>query len=126
MAKRKLSPPTQELVVNQGDDFYFQLRIKDSEGKPINITDYQYVLKVRVDAEQDEVIIEAVATVLDGEQGLIDFHFTSKDTSLIDTEGLTYKEVGEYWYDVLQTDLEGRKTRVLQGPFIVSPGISYH
>lgn len=126
MAKRKLSPPAQELVVNQGDDFYFQLRIKDSKGQPINITDYLYTLKVRQDAESDEVVIEAVSTVLDPENGLVDFHFTNEATSNIDTEGLTYQDLGEYWYDVIQTDLEGRKTRVLQGAFIVSPGISYH
>ena len=126
MAKRKLMPPTQELVVNQGDDFSFQLRIKDSHDTPVDITDYQFTLKVREDAESDQVLIEAVSTVVDAPDGLVDFYFPSELTSKIDTEGLNYEEVGEYWYDILQTNKERKKTRILQGRFIVSPGISYH
>ena len=57
---------------------------------------------------------------------MVDFYFPSELTSKIDTEGLNYEEVGEYWYDILQTNKEGKKTRILQGRFIVSPGISYH
>lgn len=38
MAKRKLSPPTHELVVNQGDDFSFQLVIKDAQKGGCNKT----------------------------------------------------------------------------------------
>ena len=119
-------PPTQELVVNQGDDFSFQLRIKDSQDAPVDITDYQFTLKVREDAESDQVLIEAVSTVVDATHGLVEFYFPSELTSKIDTEGLYYEEVGEYWYDILQRNKEGKKTRILQGRFIVSPGISYH
>ena len=126
MAKRKLMPPTQELVVNQGDDFSFQLRIKDSHDAPVDITDYQFTLKVREDAESDQVLIEAVSTLLNAPDGLVEFSFPSELTSKIDTEGLNYEEVGEYWYDILQTNKKGKKTRILQGRFIVSPGISYH
>lgn len=126
MAKRKLMPPTQELVVNQGDDFSFQLWIKDSHDAPVDITDYQFTLKVREDAENDQVLIEAVSTVVDASDGLVEFYFSSELTSQIDTEGLNYEEVSEYWYDILQTNKEGKRTRILQGRFVVSPGISYH
>lgn len=126
MAKRKLSPPSQEIVINQGDDFFMQLKIKDSKNQPVNITGYSFACKVRQDAESEDVLAEADCKIMDATQGLIEIRFTHEITSQIDTDGLTYQELEEYWYDVLQTDTEGYRTRILQGQFLVSPGISYH
>ncbi len=49
MAKHKLAPPTQELVINQGDDFVFQITIEDDKDKPVDLTGYSFVCKVRED-----------------------------------------------------------------------------
>lgn len=126
MAKRKLSPPTQELVVNQGDDFIFQLVIKDSDNKPVDITGFSYICKVREDAESDIVLAEAECTLYAPAKGIVEINFTSDVTSQIDTDGSYYGELASFYYDVLQIDAEGKRERILQGPFLVSPGISYH
>lgn len=126
MAKHKLAPPTQELVINQGDDFVFQITIKDDKDKPVDLTGYSFVCKVREDAEGETVLAEAVCSVIEPENGLVDINFSNEVTSQIDTDGSYYEELAKYYYDIVQTDTQGRKERILQGPFLVSPGISYH
>lgn len=119
MAKRKLSPPTHELVVNQGDDFSFQLVIKDAQKEPVDITGFSYVCKVRENAESETVLAEAECTTPEPQHGLVEVSFTHEVTSQIDTDG-------SYYYDVVQINASGKHERILQGPFLVSPGISYH
>ena len=118
MAKRKLSPPTHELVVNQGDDFSFQLVIKDAQKEPVDITGFSYVCKVRENAESE--------TTPEPQHGLVEVSFTHEVTSQIDTDGSYYGELASYYYDVVQINASGKHERILQGPFLVSPGISYH
>lgn len=126
MAKRKLSPPTHELVVNQGDDFSFQLVIKDAQKEPVDITGFSYVCKVRENAESEIVLAEAECTTPEPEHGLVEVSFSHEVTSQIDTDGSYYGELASYYYDVVQINANGKHERILQGPFLVSPGISYH
>lgn len=114
------------MVINQGDDYIFQLVLKDAEGEVLDLTGCTYECKVRESAESSNPIVEAVCDVLSPKHGLVEVHFRDEDTAQIDTDGDTYDDTSEYVYDIIQTTPEGHRTRILQGMFYVSPGISYH
>lgn len=126
MAKPKLTTAVKDLTINQGDDFRFQLKIKNHDNSPVNITGYQYQCKVRRTAEDDEVILAAEVEIIDATGGIVEFHFKDEDTSQIDTDGDTYATTNTYTYDVLQKTPDGEATRLLNGALYVSPGISWH
>ena len=126
MARKKPQVATYDLIINQGDDFVFQIVLKDGQDNPIDITGCTYECKVRETAEDENVTITSQCSLLEPTKGLLEVHFKNEDTAKIDTDGDTYEDVSEYTYDVIQTTPYGERTRVLQGMFYVSPGISYH
>ena len=125
MAKFQSTVPVYDIIVNQGDDYSLQMIISNSSDVPIDITGYQFVCKVRETAESQEVILEAECVIRDAQNGVLNINFSSNDTSNIDTDGEYYEETNSYYYDVQQTNTNGQKERIIQGKFIVSPGISF-
>lgn len=126
MARKKPQAATYDIIINQGDDFIFQIQLKDGQDNPIDITGCSYECKVRETAEEENVILSSQYRLVEPTKGLLEVHFKNEDTAKVDTDGDTYEDVSEYTYDVIQTSEEGQRTRVLQGMFYVSPGISYH
>ena len=126
MAKFKSTVPVYDIIVNQGDDYSLQMIISDSNEVPIDITGYQFTCKVRETAESQEVILEAECVIRDAKNGVLNINFSSDSTSNIDTDGEYYGEPNSYYYDFQQTNTNGQKERIIQGKFIVSPGISFH
>lgn len=124
MAKPKLLSAEYDFTINQGADYRFQLEIYNNDDTPKDITENTYVCRIREDAESDEVLAEAVATIIS--DNIVEFHFRDEDTSQIDTDGLNYKETMECTYDILQITPEGEVTRLVNGFCNVSPGISHH
>lgn len=126
MAKFKSTVPVYDITVNQGDDYSLQMIVSDSKNVPIDITGYKFTCKVRETAESQEVIAEAECVIGDAPNGVLNINFSSEVTGNIDTDGEYYGETNSYYYDVQQTNVNGRKERIVQGKFIVSPGISFH
>lgn len=126
MAKFKSTVPVYDITVNQGDDYSLQMIVSDSKNAPTDITGYAFACKVRETAESQEVIAEAECVIGDATQGVLNINFSSEVTGNIDTDGDYYGETNSYYYDVQQTNVNGRKERIVQGKFIVSPGISFH
>lgn len=126
MAKFKSTVPVYDITVNQGDDYSLQMVVSDGQNQPIDITGYTFTCKVRETAENDNVIAEAECVIKNATQGILDVNFSSDVTSKIDTDGEYYGETSSYYYDIQQTNTNGRKERIVQGKFIVSPGISFH
>ena len=126
MAKFKSTVPVYDIIVNQGDDYSLQMIISNNDDVPIDITGYQFTCKVRETAESQEIILEAECVIHDAPNGVLNINFSSNDTSNIDTDGEYYGEPNSYYYDVQQTNTNGQKERIIQGKFIVSPGISFH
>lgn len=126
MAKFKSTVPVYDITVNQGDDYSLQMIISDSTNIPIDITGYKFACKVRETAESQEVIAEAECVISDATKGVLNINFSSDVTGNIDTDGEYYGEINSYYYDIQQTNTNGRKERIVQGKFIVSPGISFH
>lgn len=126
MPKFKSTVPVYDITVNQGDDYSLQMVVSDGQNQPIDITGYKFTCKVRETAENDNVIAEADCIIKDATQGVLDVSFSSDVTGKIDTDGDYYGETSSYYYDIQQTNTNGRKERIVQGKFIVSPGISFH
>lgn len=126
MAKFKSTVPVYDITVNQGDDYSLQMIVSDGKNAPIDITGYKFTCKVRETAENDNVIAEAECVIKNATQGILYVNFSSDVTSKIDTDGEYYGETSSYYYDIQQTNTNGRKERIVQGKFIVSPGISFH
>ena len=125
MAKFKSTVPVYDITVNQGDDYSLQMIISDSNEVPIDITGYKFTCKVRETAESQETIAEAECVIHDAQNGVLNINFSSNDTGNIDTDGEYYGEPNSYYYDVQQTNTNGQNERIIQGKFIVSPGISF-
>lgn len=125
MAKFKSTVPVYDIIVNQGDDYSLQMIISNNDDVPIDITGYQFTCKVRETAESQEIILEAECVIHDALNGILNINFSSNDTSNIDTDGEYYGETNSYYYDVQQINTNGQKERIIQGKFIVSPGISF-
>lgn len=126
MANFKSTVPVYDIIVNQGDDYSLQMIISDSNEIPIDITGYKFTCKVRETAESQEIIAEAECVIHDAPHGVLNINFSYDATSNIDTDGEYYGETNSYYYDVQQTNTNGQKERIIQGKFIVSPGISFH
>lgn len=126
MAKFKSTVPVYDITINQGDDYSLQMVVSDGQNQPIDITGYKFTCKVRETAENDNVIAEAECVIKNATQGILDVNFPSDVTSKIDTDGEYYGKTSSYYYDIQQTNTNGRKERIVQGKFIVSPGISFH
>ena len=126
MAKFKSTVPIYDIIINQGDDYSLQMIISDSNEVPIDITGYKFTCKVRETAESQEIITEAECVIHDAKNGILNINFSSSDTGNIDTDGEYYEETNSYYYDVQQTNINGQKERIIQGKFIVSPGVSFH
>lgn len=126
MAKFKSTVPVYDITVNQGDDYSLQMIVNDGKNAPIDITGYTFACKVRETAESQAVIAEAECVIADAPNGVLNINFSSEVTGNIDTDGDYYGETNSYYYDVQQTNVNGRKERIVQGKFIVSPGISFH
>jgi len=126
MAKFKSNVPIYDITVNQGDDYALQMIISDSKNIPIDITGSKFSCKVRQTAESQEVIAEAECVIADAQKGVLNINFSSEVTGNIETDGEYYGETNSYYYDIQQTNTNGRKERIVQGKFIVSPGISFH
>lgn len=125
MAKLKSTIPVYNLNVNQGDTFLMQLFIKDANNSPVDLSKSQFVFKVRETAQSTEAILEAICEVDLVDTGYVNITIPSELTSQIITDGEYYGETTELYYDIQQVS-NNMKTRILQGKFIVSPGISYH
>lgn len=116
---------TTDLTINQGDDFVFQIRLKYNDSDTHDITGNTYRCRVRESAKSDKVVIDADCTIVDAEQGLLEIHFKDEDTRNIKTTGSNYSTTSKYTYDLVEYKPNGTVTRLLQGMFYVSPGISW-
>nr|DAP50676.1 MAG TPA: hypothetical protein [Caudoviricetes sp.] len=125
MAKTKLNVPIHDIHVNQGDTYTMQVVIKDEQKNPVDVRSDIFVFKVREVATSNDVLVEATCTPDNINIGQVNIVIDSDSMSQIPTDGEYYAEVSSYYYDIQRIHGDN-KTRIIQGKFIVSPGISFH
>lgn len=127
MAKVSQETPVKNIVINQGEDYRFQLKLYTgtSDSKTIvNITGYKFVCKVREEAEATDALLTATCNILDAVNGTVEVFFSAEDSDDLSLDGTNYSELSEYTYDVFMTDTSGNETRILCGSAYISPSVS--
>lgn len=125
MAKTKLNVPIHDIHVNQGDTYTMQIIIKDEQKNPVDVSSDTFIFKVREAATSNDVLVEATCKPDNINIGQVNIVIDSDSMSQIPTDGEYYAEVSSYYYDIQRVHGDN-KTRIVQGKFIVSPGISFH
>lgn len=99
------------LVIDQGADWYLQITWNDSNGDPIDITDYTAEMQMRSLPNSTTAQMTLSTTnggiTIDGATGVIELHATATQTNV---------SAGYYYYDLeLTAPLTDAKTRLIQG-----------
>lgn len=115
-----MTAATRDLVIEQGATFYQPLRWKDSDGNPIDLTNYTARMQIRRNHESDVVLLslttENSRIELGGSLGTINLIITAADT-----KDLNFSEAV---YDLELIDGNGKVTRLLQGAVTLSPEVT--
>lgn len=105
--------------VTQGDNFVLQLTYNNPNGTPYNLAGYTFSLEVR-DKPGGKVICATCSlgdgiTVSNVTTGIISINITSAKTNKFVTPKSAYQ--------LQATDSYGKKVTLLQGWFLVNPGV---
>ena len=109
----------QDLYIDKGSDFQESLNLTDDYGNAYNLQGFSVSCKARTSYITSNVAINFVSTITDGANGVVTLTANSAITSNVKPNN-----VGKLVYDVVLTDLTGRKTRVLEGQIFVSPNVT--
>lgn len=119
---------TQDILINQGDDFRQQFRLctgtSDSH-TPVDITGYTFSSKIRSTTNSKCVLAKAQCTIIDAKDGVMEVFFSDSETGQIPTDGERYDETSEYSWDIYATEPDGDTYRIVNGSCYVSPGVSF-
>ena len=102
------------LTVDQGTDFSSSVDVTDSDGDPVSLVGYSVAGQIRKHYNSSTKV-DFVATVSNATAGIISLSLSAATTNAM--------KAGRYVYDV-EIDLNGTKTRVLEGQLEVTPGVT--
>ena len=102
------------LTVDQGTDFSSAIDVTDSDGDPVSWVGYTVAGQIR-HQYNSSTKVDFVATVSNATAGIVSLSLSAATTNAM--------KAGRYVYDV-EIDLNGTKTRVLEGQLEVTPGVT--
>ena len=102
------------LTVDQGTDFSSAIDVTDSDGDPVSLVGYTVAGQIRKHYNSSTKV-DFVATVSNATAGIVSLSLSAATTNAM--------KAGRYVYDV-EIDLNGTKTRVLEGQLEVTPGVT--
>lgn len=103
------------MTVEQGATFSTTLNVDDNQGDAINLSGYTAESQIRK-SYYSTTSNNFTATVTNDATGEITLSMTAANTSNLSPS--------RYLYDLVITDGEGIKTRVIEGIVVVLPGIT--
>lgn len=74
---------TLDLEIYRGDTFVKDLTILDSDGNPIDVTNYSFAAQIKRAATSETVIAEFYTEVVDGPSGLVTMILTASETATV-------------------------------------------
>lgn len=104
------------LYIDQGSDFSTTLTINDSSGSVLDLTNYTAIAQIRKTYSSSSFTSFAVAFAADRTSGVITLSLSNAQTAA--------KTPGLYVYDVLISDVNSIKTRVVEGSVTISPMVA--
>ena len=105
------------MTIEQGATFSRVITWEDSEGTPINLTDYTAEAQVRRTYASDSELVAMTATITDAGAGEITLGLTAEQTEALPENSTS----SVYVWDLELTSSGGQVTRLLQGTVRVSP-----
>lgn len=106
----------QDLQVDQGSDFSTSMNLNNADGTPINVASYVFTGQVKYSYFTPVISANLIITKVDSPNGNISIGLDRANTSNL--------RAGQYVYDVSVMDTSNNRTRLVQGNFILNPGVS--
>lgn len=119
-----------ELYIEKGTDWSQNVWFRQSDGHLLDISSWRnFECQIRKNATDPYIQAKPVFKIIDNpdknEGGKIgEFSLTVAETSAIETNGVTYKSVANYVFDLYAVDSLGKRFRVLNGPAKISPEVT--
>lgn len=104
------------LTIEQGADFQINLTVRNKDGSPLNLLGYTASSHLRKHYSST-TSYPFIVTFIDRINGRISLEMSDTVTGTL-TEG-------RYVYDIYIESTNGKKTKVVYGMAIVSPGVSF-
>lgn len=102
------------ITVNKGQDYFLTMVIKNGE-EILDLTNHSFAGAVKTHHTSDESVA-ITCTVVDAAQGLMNIAISDDLTSTM--------EAGTQYWDLVMTDGDGLKTRLMEGKCFVKAGIT--
>lgn len=103
----------QDIYINQGADYIDTLQMSDTDGSPVDITNYVFTSQIRKSYYAANAAANLVITVIDASNGTASI--------LIHAAVTTNIAAGRYVYDIYMLDTANVTTRIVEGIAVVSP-----
>ena len=104
------------IFIDQGADFSTTVTVSDSAGSALDLSNYTALAMIRKTYESTTATTFTSTFADDRTTGQITISLTDVQTTALD--------FGRYVYDLLITDGDGDKTRVVEGIATVNPSVS--
>ena len=115
-------------AIYQGADWVVPVRVSNRINcvdTPIDLTGFVGECSIKKYAGDDEPLAMATVTITDAADGRFTISLTAEQTSMLITQGLTWKDTNVCQYDCyLFNEQTGERYRVLQGSVEVSPAVT--
>lgn len=113
-------------LIEQGSSYTLECIYRDSEGNPVNLTNYIGRGKIKVNALATSSVAEFDITIANPpSEGRIFVELSPDKTSSIPTKGTTYSELSQYVYDIeIENTITNEVIRILNGNLKVSPEVT--
>lgn len=106
----------EELEMDQGSTFRYQVDLKTSSGNPYNLEGVTITSQIRKTYRSASIAGTFTTGVTDPAAGVFTLSMTDEQTSAI--------AAGRYVFDVYIEDIGGTRYRVLEGMVTVTPGVT--
>lgn len=104
------------LVINAGSDFTQSFTLEGSDNSALNLTDYSVNAQMRKWAGSSTAVSFGSTIIVPKTLGRVVISLASTETQNL--------KPGRYVYDVLITDSQGIKNRVIEGMVLVREGVT--
>lgn len=105
-----------DLTLDAGTDFKSNVDLAADDGTPVNVAGFMFSSQIRRSYTSINATANIVCTIANGAGGNVFLSLDSANTANI--------KPGRYVYDVLMTDGDGVKRRLIEGILTVTPQVS--
>lgn len=105
-----------ELNLDQGADFEFDVDLMESDGTPIDVTNYTFSSSLRKSYYSSTATANMTVSIIDAANGNVLLSMNSSTTSNI--------KAGRYLFDVKQINSANSTTRLVEGIITVLPQVT--